>query len=400
MKRAVAGILAALAIAMPAHAAVNGVLYATTNGLWTNDGLTVETAKSLEGLIAHLNAEGVDGPVELRLCADHNPFVTTNAMNVTADGRGDRQITIRGRTADDTAYHQVAIDADGGAFGVLKLNGKYCVLRDLKIGNTAAANIGQSAILIGNEADGSAQSNYIIDCEVHDAYRGIHSIIKGNPATTADRETFQITSVVRCYAHDNVHYGFSDGLICVDCVGKDNGDRNFSLTYGAAVDCISIGSGKSAFGPSMLTHECTAYDSGFNGISPRTTGGSGLIVRCVVSTAAGAESAALGGHGDESDSAYVSNLAWYSCPDGLVDEAAEVNYIIDSTITLTADPFMNAAGGNIALNNTTGGGAACKNISATTPDGNTQLYLFLGPPTVRPWEFRQIIWPGRVIGPW
>ena len=51
-----------------------------------------------------------------------------------------------------------------------------------------------------------------------------------------------------------------------------------------------------------------------------------------------------------------------------------------SDVTLTADPFTNAAGGNFALNNTVGGGAACRaaGIPGVFPGGLTTGYIDIG----------------------
>lgn len=51
-----------------------------------------------------------------------------------------------------------------------------------------------------------------------------------------------------------------------------------------------------------------------------------------------------------------------------------------SFITLTADPFVNAAGGNFALNNTAGGGAALRaaGIPGASVNGSTTSYLDVG----------------------
>ncbi len=54
---------------------------------------------------------------------------------------------------------------------------------------------------------------------------------------------------------------------------------------------------------------------------------------------------------------------------------------IEGTVTLTGDPFTNAAGGDFSLNNTTGAGAACRaaGFPSLMPDGVNTSYLDIGP---------------------
>ena len=71
------------------------------------------------------------------------------------------------------------------------------------------------------------------------------------------------------------------------------------------------------------------------------------------------------------------NCATYNNTSGAFSNAA--NRAVGSVI-LTADPFVNAAGGDFALNTTAGGGAACRNVGfpGVFPGGLTTGYADIG----------------------
>lgn len=80
--------------------------------------------------------------------------------------------------------------------------------------------------------------------------------------------------------------------------------------------------------------------------------------------------------------AYYNNTSGATNPSGL--DAAGVGF---GTVTLTADPFVNAAGGNYALNTAAGGGALCRGAAwpGRFPGGLSTSYADIGAVAARDW---------------
>jgi hypothetical protein len=67
--------------------------------------------------------------------------------------------------------------------------------------------------------------------------------------------------------------------------------------------------------------------------------------------------------GNEQGLVHEDYNAFYNSGDELTNifpQAGAGDHVGGNSITLTDDPFVNAAGGNFALNNTAGAGAACR----------------------------------------
>lgn len=202
--------------------------------------------------------------------------------------------------------------------------------------------------VIGIEADAASkaiapftctsQTNYV-NCVARNALSN-----NGFTAGTAQRclavscgTGFQCYSIWACVAVSCTSQGFYPYYNVTDSI--DNGSAiGFNLTAEAvtAINCTAYGGNNFGFSLANTgaTHcyNCVAVNratKGFNGSGNRNN----LLIRCAVYN-----------NGSTHDTA-----------------AADI-WQVDNLITLTADPFVNAAAGNFALNTTAGGGAALRGL--------------------------------------
>lgn len=149
---------------------------------------------------------------------------------------------------------------------------------------------------------------------------------------------------------------------CVNGVFIGNGDNNINST----VIIRSILSTNSGIGVklnynsvfySLSLENCNIHNSTSDGINiPTTVAGAGIAILSIINNIIQSN----GGWGINSASAlscYLNrNNAYRNNTSGnLNNVSAGTNDVL-----LSADPFVNAAGGNFSLNNTPGGGAACR----------------------------------------
>lgn len=74
---------------------------------------------------------------------------------------------------------------------------------------------------------------------------------------------------------------------------------------------------------------------------------------------------------------YLRNNAIYGMTSGQIDAGSTIA-VEDNTVSLTADPFVDAANGDYSLNNVAGGGADCRGVQIVTPGAAHTSYLDLG----------------------
>lgn len=181
---------------------------------------------------------------------------------------------------------------------------------------------------------------------------------------------------IDCYATGcSVSVAFI-GSRCYNCVASGNTIGGF-ISFGNAefVNCLAInntGANNDGFafssGPSTLCYNCTSYGNGQHGFS--NAQGAGIyatFINCLavnngVTTATGKGYAVTGG-----SSTRLVNCAAYNNAGGNIDLAdiAGATYkpgTSEGFITLGADPFINAAGGNFSLNNVSNGGALLRGL--------------------------------------
>jgi hypothetical protein len=99
---------------------------------------------------------------------------------------------------------------------------------------------------------------------------------------------------------------------------------------------------------------CKYYGNAGNGITQLSLPGVMLIENCVLANN-GAYGIVLSG---QSMLAQINNCAFRSNTSGQTNTIGGA--VVTGTVTLTADPFVDAANGDFDLNSTAGGGAACK----------------------------------------
>lgn len=173
---------------------------------------------------------------------------------------------------------------------------------------------------------------------------------------------FQVSAatLIGCYSHDNTVHGFTGANTYVRCVADTN--------TGASADGFNNGAAASRY------VNCTSYNSGRAGFYKDGSGNHSEYYNCLATN--------NGGFGFDTNNSsdngvLLVNCAGYSNTSGNVD-----GQILRSLgfVTLSADPFVDAAGGNFALNNTAGGGAACRaaGFPGAFPGGTTTGYLDIG----------------------
>lgn len=182
---------------------------------------------------------------------------------------------------------------------------------------------------------------------------------------------------VKCSSHNNNH-GFSNnsnvGPVFIDCVAYDNTLDGFGRTsgYGFYLNCIAYGNGQygfNAYGNStpLKIFNCTAYNNAYGFVA---SGGS-IIQKLYNCLSYGNSVYGIYGPGEACFCAFGNNTSGNT--DGQIT-------LIEGNVTLSANPFTNAAGGDFSLNNTAGGGAACRaaGFPGLFPGGLTTGYLDIG----------------------
>lgn len=175
-----------------------------------------------------------------------------------------------------------------------------------------------------------------------------------------------------------------------------NADNNTSLTWG----CIAKGNGTGFKGPSVFIG-CVADSNDNDGFFYDFT--FGVRMTNCVSYGNGRDGVRFG-HVNATDLAAVRNCIFVSnggyginmsSGSETMPETALINWNAfksntsgarnqvtagDNDVTLSADPFTNAAGGDFSLNSTAGGGAACRaaGFPGAFPGGTTTGYLDIG----------------------
>lgn len=144
---------------------------------------------------------------------------------------------------------------------------------------------------------------------------------------------------VDCYAHGNTGYGFvTGGGIVIRCVSASNSLAGFALGgFPTGLhNCVAYGNTQDG----CTGAHTTGLSSGFCNNIFVNNGGWGLV-----GTMTGVDPCAY-------------NNAFYNNTSG----AFQNGTLDSSNVTLTGDPFTNAASGDFSLNNTSGAGAACRSV--------------------------------------
>lgn len=176
---------------------------------------------------------------------------------------------------------------------------------------------------------------------------------------------FNTTVADRCIAIEN-GVGFQNCPLTFGCVASGNTTTGF-LSSTSAIRCIDIGSpgGFSMNAANQRCINCVSYGgTGNGGFQLLSTNNSAIA--CVAVNRIG-----KGFYGVTNGNAFVQHCAGFNNSGGNTDSTDTRK--VQDFIALSADPFVNAAGGNFALNATTGGGASLMGtgIPAIYPNGTT-----------------------------
>lgn len=251
--------------------------------------------------------------------------------------------------------------SDGGfASQVIATAGTFCIIDNVEI---SAANAGSQLIYL-NDASSRA-----IRCKVGGAGDGI--TIVGN------------SSAILCEASGCAN-GFNGTTpsYFFGCVSHGCSNHGFTVSAGSPVSvyehCIAYGNGGSGFAMGnargVIALNCTAYGNTADGFNVSSTAASigNHLVNCLSVSNTGY------GFNAGSASAFVDliNCATYNNTSG----AFHLLSLTDGAVALTGNPFVNAAGGNFALNSTTGAGAAARaaGTPGAFPGALTTGYLDIG----------------------
>lgn len=215
---------------------------------------------------------------------------------------------------------------------------------------------------------GNRLENIEIDCASKTTSRcvtvGGNSIAYRVKALNATNNGFGGTSSAFCFFCEATGCGPSAAgflsVHCYDCVAYDNVSIGFqsSLSGINFVRCLSINGDNQGFLHNALTGQCincTAYGNGAEGFRGNVGQVQQSFINCIaVNNGTYGFSASL-----DHDGCFLYNCAGFNNTSGNINTTISSDQQI-GFITLTADPFIDAAGNNFALNNTGGGGASCR----------------------------------------
>ena len=202
----------------------------------------------------------------------------------------------------------------------------------------------------------------------------------GSAATAALNIGRSFTKVFGCYVHDNACTGISLGgaggtAVQFCLIANNTGASHHGIT--------GLGST-----PNFITNN-TIYGNGGDGINGNLFANSGTAMTCILDNII----ANNGGWGINNTGTAIpaeptfDGNAYYSNTSGNrngIDDTTGVNGVASYTNVfdqiLSVSPFTNAAGGDFTLNNTAGGGAACRSSGrpGTLPGYGQQGYLDMG----------------------
>lgn len=182
----------------------------------------------------------------------------------------------------------------------------------------------------------------------------------------------------RCYATTCSTVSAFNGISSIGCVADGNSITGFTLVGGFCSFCISSnnsGGSSDGFvqgGENYFTN-CTAYTNGRDGLRGLNTTVAMVCLNSISYNNSGSQFNAA---------AAVDNVSLINCACVSGGVNANITNRYSSTmVTIAADPFTNAAGGDFSLNNAATGGALCRNsgIPGAMPGlASTTGFLSLG----------------------
>jgi hypothetical protein len=196
----------------------------------------------------------------------------------------------------------------------------------------------------------------VYDCE----FTGVTSAITN---TAAGQFVMWNCSIIGGTASVNIQSIGSNATCIQNCIFSGVGAAGISFTAGTS-DNVTI-------------RACT-FDACQNGIDLSSSGSSNVVVENCLFTNAGSGGYGIKGAVGGWDLNFARNCAGYNNSMG---GGGDVIYITqEGWVTLTANPYNNAAGLDFSLNNVAGGGAACRAAGLPTgwPDLSTPNHRDVG----------------------
>lgn len=166
------------------------------------------------------------------------------------------------------------------------------------------------------------------------------------------------TSAYYCEAYGNTATVFAGA--CFNCLSYGNS--------GASTDGFTIQAGASGYG----AHN-TAYNNGRDGFRFTGSGRGQTLIGCHAEGNAG-----FGYNPNASMGVALIGCSDFNNTSGRVSVVAGLSLQQINPITLTSTAFTNAAGNDLSLSNTAGGGAAIRGQAGAFPRGTTTGYLDVG----------------------
>lgn len=277
------------------------------------------------------------------------PYSPATSVTLAVSGStsaGENRVVVTGYDTTRTLYNTdanrptVAAAADSINFFVGTGKNYYVVRNIIFDGNTHASVVG----IVGN-----GSNSFVENCRftrVSNPYSGATSPIQN---CEFDHNTGSISSqcmLSRCYFHDNT--GTCCGAItwaASYCIFANNSGASTDAIGGGLRDLIG----------------CTFYNNGRHGVTSMQGGNQVRMSDCLF--------VSNGGYGvnvgtDSDGGIIINNCAFYGNTSGDVSSSGgrKIN-----CVTLTGDPFTNAAAGDFSLNNAAGAGADCRGIAFEFP---------------------------------
>lgn len=320
-----------------------------TGGTWWEGGALASPGKAAGAMVAGNDLWIKAGTYTL---GTNTANIATGPMTIPGGASGD--ITwVRGYTTargDESTKPVISGGTRTGITGIVLCGGAFCRIENISVQGTQDGTAAENTCYYtGNNANiifyNCIASKGLIGFNITSGSSTIKCI-----ATTCTTQGFLSTGyIVDCRATANVGYGFffniSSPSMIVNSIADGNSAAGFTFyNYNpvVAINCISV-------------NNTGATGYGFNA-ELGTQARQGVFINCIA-------------HGNGATGFYVStaaktHLRLLNCAAG-GNTSAQFSTNISaesqtSSVTLTGDPFTNAAAGDFSLNNTAGAGASCR----------------------------------------
>lgn len=291
--------------------------------------------------------------------------ITTSTANIAA-GRVELTLGVRmegyNTTAGDLGTAPVLSAGAVGTISIFKTNGafnKTNAFVNLKAdGNSQTSTIGfEINGTTAGQVSGFAHYCQAVNCTTRGFYLGNLTFCSAEACAVG---FYQFQAAVACRASDCTSHGFdligstTQNRSIVGCLADGNGGSGFRTYFTTSVvNCTAHGNTSDGFNhefDNIVYANCLATSNGGYGFNANNTARPAAIIKC-----AGLSNTSGNTHSADAFLSY-------------------------GFVSLTADPYTNAAVEDFSLNNTAGGGAACRaaGIPGAYPGGATTGYLDIG----------------------